>query len=175
MAQHFPMLEPHYARLPAGDLPRHPLHVVCDNIRSAYNVGSIFRTADACGAAHVHLCGMSAHPPHHKLEKTALGAQAYVPWTYYERTTACVEALQMQGVHVAAVEVTADAQPFTQVDWPQPSAVVFGNEVNGITMRVLGRVDRVVCIPMHGHKNSINVATAAGIVLYGVLAKWGVA
>lgn len=168
-------LEPHYAGIRRTDLPefpRQPVHVVLDNIRSAFNVGSIFRTADAGAVAHIHLCGMSAHPPHPKLAKTALGAFDYVPWTYHERTKDCIAALQQQGIHVAAIEVAEGAVPMHCVEWPQPVAIVFGNEVNGINVDNLARCDSVVKIPMHGFKNSINVATAFGVVLYSVLAQW---
>ncbi len=168
-------LEPHFAGVPLDErapVARNPIHVVLDNLRSALNVGSIFRTADAAAAEHIHLCGMSAHPPHPKLEKTALGAFEYVPWTYYERNRDCVDALKEQGVPVVAIEVTDDAVPFTAFEWPKPVAVVLGNEVNGVNVRVLRRADAVVKIPMQGFKNSINVSTAAGIILYAVLAQW---
>lgn len=168
-------LEPHYAGLKSDalpELPRQPLHVVLDNLRSAYNVGSIFRTSDACAAAHMHLCGMSAHPPHRKLEKTALGAFEYVPWTYYERVKDCIASLHASGIPVVAVEVADNAVPYTQFDWPKPVAVVFGNEVTGISESVQRLCDATVCIPMCGYKNSVNVATAAGVLLYGVLAAW---
>ena len=168
-------IEPHYTDTSAGKITlcaRSPVHVVLDNIRSAYNVGSIFRTSDACAAAHLHLCGMSAHPPHKKLDKTALGAQEYVPWTYWERTRDCLEALRGQGLPVIGVEVTDDAVPMDQFTWPQPAAVVFGNEVDGINERRLRQCGHVVRIPMRGHKNSLNVATAFGIVVYAMLAQW---
>lgn len=170
------MLEPHYAGIPSEALPalpRQPLHLVLDNLRSAYNVGSIFRTADAGAAAQVHLCGMSAHPPHRKLAKTALGAFDYVPWAYYERTRDCIESLRAQGMAVVAVETAPGAVPFSRFAFPRPTALVFGNEVSGIAEENLRRCDAIVCIPMHGHKNTMNVATAAGVVLYGVLAQWG--
>lgn len=170
-----PELEPHYAGLPAEArevLRRNPIHLVLDNIRSAYNVGSAFRTADAVAAEHVHLCGMSAYPPHHKLEKTALGAFEYVPWTYYERTRDCIEGLRAQGVHVAGIEVRAGALSYVDFAWPQPVAVVFGNEVTGIHERNLSRCDSVIQIPMRGYKNSINVATAIGVILYAALDRW---
>ena len=165
-------LEPHYAgtpldRLPA--IPRRPVHIVLDNLRSAYNVGSIFRTSDAGAVEHIHLCGMSAHPPHKKLEKTALGALDYVPWTYYERTCDALRMLKDNGVHVVAVEATNETIPIADFDWPEPVAIVFGNEVAGINERVLNACDAAVHIPMHGYKNSMNVATAFGIVLYEVL------
>ncbi|HNR33107.1 MAG TPA: TrmH family RNA methyltransferase [Candidatus Hydrogenedentes bacterium] len=167
--------EPHYAGVPPETLPpvsRHPIHVVLDNFRSAYNVGSAFRTADAAAVAHVHLCGMSAHPPHRKIEKTALGAFDYVPWTYHERVKDCLAALRADGVPIVAIEVADGATPFTDFAWPQPVAVVFGNEVTGINESVLRQCDGVACIPMYGHKNSVNVATAIGVILYGILTCW---
>ena len=168
-------LEPHYADLPPDERPaiaRNPVHVVLDNLRSAYNVGAIFRTADAGAVVHIHLCGMSAHPPHKKLEQTALGAFEYVPWTYYERNRDCIDALHAQQIPVVAVEVTPEAVPMHEYTWPRPVAIVVGNEVQGVNHRVLRRADAVVAIPMHGYKNSINVSTAFGIVLYDILAQW---
>lgn len=170
-------LEPHYARTPADELPkieRNPVHVVLDNLRSAYNVGSIFRTSDAGAVEHIHLCGMSAHPPHKKLEKTALGAFEYVPWTYHERTTDALEELGQKDILRVAVEVTENSVPVPDFEWPTPVAIVFGNEVTGINERVLRACDAAVRIPMHGYKNSMNVATAFGIVLYEVLRRWKV-
>ncbi len=168
-------LEPHYSGIPIEDMPpivRQPVHVVLDNLRSAFNVGSIFRTADAGAVAHMHLCGMTAHPPHPKLEKTALGAFSYVPWTYYERNRDCLDALEAKGIPVISIEVTETAVPMTDIVWPQPVAIVFGNEVHGVNERVLRRSQAVVKIPMKGYKNSINVATAFGIVLYDILRQW---
>ena len=168
-------LEPYYAGSPRDDrdrIRRRPVHVVLDNIRSAFNVGSIFRTADAGAVEHLHLCGMCAHPPHRKLEKTALGAFDYVPWTYYERTTDALERLGEQGIPRVAIEVTPDALAINDFEWMQPVAIVFGNEVAGVQERVLKRCDAVVKIPMQGYKNSINVATAFGIVLYDILGRW---
>ncbi len=169
------MLEPHYANVPLDQLPclpRNPVHVVLDNLRSAYNVGSIFRTSDAGAVERIHLCGMSAHPPHKKISKTALGAQDYVPWTYYERSSSAVDAIKAQGVCVVAVEVVEHAVPHVHFDWPRPVAIVFGNEVNGVGEAVLKRCDAAVRIPMKGFKNSINVATAFGVVLYDILRRW---
>jgi len=170
-----PDREPHYRGLgleALPPLPRQPIHLVLDNIRSAYNVGAMFRTADACAVAHVHLCGMSAHPPHRKLEKTALGAFDYVPWTYHERTRDCLEGLKAEGIYLVAAEVQPDAAPLPAFEWPRPSALIVGNEVTGISERNLARCDAVVQIPMQGYKNSINVATALGILLYDAVAKW---
>ena len=169
--------EPHYGGRPLDKRPevsRQPIHVVLDNIRSAYNVGSIFRTSDAAAVEHIHLCGMSAHPPHKKLEKTALGAFEYVPWTYYERTVDALDALGDCGVHRVAVEAVKDGLPITEYEFPKPLAIVFGNEVTGINKRVMGRCDTTAYIPMMGYKNSMNVATAFGVVVYEILRRWEV-
>jgi tRNA G18 (ribose-2'-O)-methylase SpoU len=115
---------------------------------------------------------MCAHPPHPKLEKTALGAFEYVPWTYYERNRDCIDALEAQGIPLVSIEVTPEAIPYPKFEWPSPVAIAFGNEVNGVNHRVLERSSAVVCIPMHGYKNSINVATAFGIILYDILGRW---
>jgi 23S rRNA (guanosine2251-2'-O)-methyltransferase len=168
-------LEPYYAGQSPEErivIPRRPVHVMLDNLRSAFNVGSIFRTADAGAAAHLHLCGMTAHPPHQKLEKTALGAFDYVPWTYYERNRDCLDALKEQNIPVVAVETADNAVPYTRFIYPQPVAIVFGNEENGVNDRVLRRCDAVVQIPMAGYKKSMNVATAFGIVLFAILDQW---
>ena len=169
------VIEPHYAGIPADDvpsLPRQPVTVVLDNIRSAFNVGSIFRTADAAPAEHIHLCGMTAFPPNDRLARTALGATDYVPWSYHRKALDAVDSLVERAIPVIAVEVADDAVAHTRFRWPRPVAVVFGHEVHGIRPEVLERCDATVEIPMHGYKNSINVATAFGVVLYEILRQW---
>ncbi|MBM3288752.1 MAG: RNA methyltransferase [Candidatus Hydrogenedentes bacterium] len=170
--------EPHYQRVPRERLPsmaRNPIHVVLDNLRSAFNVGSIFRTADAGAVAHVHLCGMTSYPPNKKLEKTALGALDYVPWTHHSDTRAALERLRGEGVESVAIEAIDGAPAHTAFDWPRPVAIVFGNEVTGIGADVLGLCGATVQIPMRGFKNTINVATAFGVVMYEVLRQWDAA
>ncbi len=170
-------LEPHYRMVPRDrlqEMPRGPVHVVLDNIRSAFNVGSIFRTADAGVAAHIHLCGMTAHPPNAKLAKTALGAFDYVPWSYHAQTADALEALRTHNIPCVAVEVGDGAVSYLEFDWPRPVAIVFGNEVHGVAAEVLARSDTRVYIPMKGHKNTLNVATAFGIVFYEVLRRLAV-
>ena len=115
---------------------------------------------------------MTAHPPHKKLEKTALGAFEYVPWTYYERTSRAIEALHDQGIPVVAIEATEGAVSYAAFEWPRPVAVVFGNEVTGISEKVLSRCDATVSIPMLGYKNTVNVATAFGVILFEILRRW---
>jgi len=168
-------LEPHYRmvlpqQLPP--LPRNPVHVVLDNLRSAFNVGSILRTSDAGAVAHAHLCGMTARPPNVKLYKTALGAFDYVPWTYHETTQQALDQLAAEGIPPVAVEVADNAASYLEFDWPRPVALVFGHEVHGIDPDVLARCAAAVYIPMAGYKNSLNVATAFGVVLYELLRRW---
>ncbi|GMU93061.1 MAG: hypothetical protein AMXMBFR4_21190 [Candidatus Hydrogenedentota bacterium] len=168
--------EPHYRGVPTSALPpvaRNPLHVVLDSLRSAFNVGSIFRTADAAAVECIHLCGHTAHPPSKKLEKTALGALDYVPWTHHPDALTAIRALQRKGIPCVAGEVVENAVFHTSFDWPRPVAVVFGNEVVGIAPETLRQCDGIVCIPMQGFKNTINVATAFGIIVYEILRHWG--
>lgn len=171
-----PEIEPHYAKIPPDQLsapPRNPVHVLLDNLRSAFNVGSIFRTSDAGAVEHLHLCGMTAYPPNVKLAKTALGALDYVPWTHYQDVNEALDGLRERGIPIVAVEVTETAVPHIHYPWPRPVAIVFGHEVSGIRAETLGRCGAVVKIPMYGHKNTINVATAFGVVLYEILRRWG--
>lgn len=153
-------------------LPKHPLHLVLDNLRSAFNVGSIFRTADAARLARVITCGYTAHPPHPKLDKTALGALPYVDTEHFADTLEAIAALQAEGIPVWALETLPDSQVYTALSYPQPLAIVLGNEALGISRQVLARCDQVIEIPMFGFKNSLNVAAAAAVVVFEVLRQW---
>jgi len=150
-------------------LPRRPIHIVLDNLRSAFNVGSIFRLADAARAAEVITCGYTACPPHHKLEQTSLGTTDSVPWRRFEDTVSALADLKGNGVQVVAVETARGATLFHRFVYRFPVALVLGNEALGISEAALRMCDAVVEIPVFGYKNSINVATAAGVVLYGIL------
>jgi len=150
-------------------LERRPIHIVLDNLRSAFNVGAIFRLADAARAAAVIPCGYTAHPPHHKLEQTSLGTTDSVPWQRFAQTTDAVDELRRAGVQVVALETAESATPFHRFDFAFPVGLVLGNEALGVSQAVLARCDGVVQIPVFGYKNSVNVATAAAIVLYELL------
>lgn len=166
------------------------IFVIADRIRSLYNVGSLFRTADAFGVAKLYLCGYTGTPPRKEITKVALGAEETVPWEKRGQTWKLVEELQGQGVHVVALEIdrfdvarglvprlprhgggqAADKLP-RYVALPDfrpkfPLALIVGNEVNGISRGVLARADAIVHIPMLGKKESLNVSVAAGIALY---------
>jgi tRNA G18 (ribose-2'-O)-methylase SpoU len=153
-------------------LPRQPITVVLDNLRSAFNVGSIFRTADSALCEKLLLCGITAHPPHLKLQRTAMGALDYVPWEYYKHTEDAVGSLKERGVSVVCLELTDVSSLYWEVKYPQPLCLVLGNEALGISRKVLERADYMVHIPMKGFKNSINVACAFSVVLFEVIHQW---
>lgn len=156
-----------YARL-----GKHPLYLVLDNLRSAFNVGSIFRSVDAARLAGVFTCGYTAHPPHKKLDKTALGTLDYVPTRHFDTALDALDYLSDRGIAVWALETTSHSVSHTQVDYPQPLALVLGNEALGVDRAVLERCERIVEIPMYGYKNSLNVASAAAVVTFEVLRQW---
>jgi len=154
-------------------LPRRPIHIVLDNLRSAFNVGSIFRLADAARAAEVIPCGYTAYPPHHKLEQTSLGTTDSVPWRRFDETTSALADLKDKGIQLVAVETARRATPYHRFDYRFPVALVLGNEALGVSEPALRMCEALVEISVFGYKNSVNVATAAGIVLYEVLRQGG--
>lgn len=159
---------------------RLPVIVVLDNIRSLYNTGAFFRTADGCAVERLVLCGITPRPDQggrqqRAIAKTALGAELAVPWEYRADTRAALATVAAAGYHVVAVETAAPAVELS--DWVPswPLCLVFGHEKDGIGGEVAGLVETSVRIPMLGQKRSLNVATAAGVVLYEVLRRWRLA
>jgi len=152
-----------------GLLPGEGPRVVLDNIRSAFNVGSIFRTAEAAGAEHLFLCGISATPANPRVVKTALGAEGVLPWSHHISTAEVLARLRADGVALIAVEVSERSVPYTALAFPERVAFIFGHEVAGIAVPILEQSDHVVEIPMLGHKNSLNVATSVGVILFEAL------
>lgn len=147
------------------------VEALLDNIRSVYNVGSIFRTADGAGLRHLHLCGITPPPDHPKTAKTALGAEQSVAWTSYRNGLDTAVALQENGCQLWAIEDSPEAQSLFALPVPlngTPIVLVVGNELTGIDPDILARCDRVLRIPMQGYKKSLNVATAFGIAAYAV-------
>ena len=158
-------------RLSLGDFknyPKQPIVLVLDNVRSGLNVGSIFRTADAFAIEKIILCGITAQPPHREILKTALGSTESVEWSYFQEANDVVPSLKMEGYIVYAVEQT------TQKIWLQnfrpeigkKYALVLGNEVEGVDQQVLELCDGALEIPQFGTKHSLNVAVAAGVVIW---------
>lgn len=149
------------------DMAKVPVRLVLDDVRSRHNVGSMFRTADAFGCEGIDLCGFTPTPPHREIEKTALGATASVPWRSAAHTLEAVQALQREGYRVWAVEQTRNAVDIRA--WrPVPGeriALVFGNELNGVSDAVVTAADGCLMIPQRGTKHSLNVSVCAGIVV----------
>lgn len=150
---------------------RLPVIVVLDNIRSLYNTGAFFRTADACAVEKLVLCGITPRPDQGRrqqraIAKTALGAELAVPWEYEADTAAAVAKAADAGHHVAAIEASPGAVDLYSWHPRWPVCLVFGHETDGVEAELAARIDTHVRIPMHGVKRSLNVATAAGVVLY---------
>lgn len=147
---------------------KNPLVVVLDNVRSMYNVGSVFRTADAFRIEAIYLCGITSCPPHPEIHKTALGAEDAVDWYYNKSALETVKTLQQQGYEVLAIE-QVEGSTMLQDFMPETNkkyAVVFGNEVKGVSQDVVDCCDGCLEIPQFGTKHSLNVSTAAGIVMW---------
>ncbi len=146
-----------------------PLVVVLDDVRSMYNVGSVFRTSDAFRVAAIHLCGITARPPHAEIHKTALGAEDSVDWEYFSSAKDSVRALQEQGFKVFAVEQAEGSTMLQNLSLGNDKgkyAIVMGNEVKGVNQEVVDMCDGCIEIPQFGTKHSLNVSTTAGIVIW---------
>lgn len=145
-----------------------PIIIVLENIRSAYNVGSVFRTSDAFLVEAIYIIGYSAKPPHKEIKKTALGAEETVTWKYFKTTAEAIEELRASGFNVYAAEQAEGSYKLNAIGF-EPSekiAVVFGNEVTGVEQSTITLCDGCLEIPQLGMKHSLNIATAAGVVLW---------
>ncbi len=148
--------------------------VVLHNVRSAHNVGSIFRTSDAAGVARIILTGYTPIPidrfgrPQKDIAKTALGAQDVIPWEYKTTANAAMRELRTRGYRVIGVELDDRAIDFREYRCTVPTAFVFGNEVRGLSPALRNACDELIEIPMRGMKESLNVSVAAGVILFGV-------
>ncbi len=151
---------------------RFPVVALLDNIRSMYNVGAFFRVADGVGLEKLCLCGITAHPPKGGIRKTALGAEGTVPWEHSWDAVQTAERQRVSGYQLAAIETSSSAVDLFQWQPKFPVCVLFGNEVDGLHPQLLEMADAHVRIPMLGQKNSLNVATAGGVVLYELLRKY---
>lgn len=152
-----------------------PIVVILDNIRSANNIGSVFRTADAFLISKLYLCGISSTPPNKDIHKTALGAQDSVEWEYCKETCSVVETLQKDAYKVYAIEQVEDSislETFSPSK-NQKIALVFGNEVKGVSQDVVNMCDGSIEIPQYGTKHSLNISVSFGIVIWDIFSKMG--
>ncbi len=145
-----------------------PFYVICDNIRSLENIGSIFRTADALGVNKIFLGGICGQPPQPKISKTALGAEKNIPWEHHWQIWRIVEKLQQEKVLIVVLEQAKKGLVYTQFKPKFPLALVVGNEIKGVSSSILKRADQVIYLPMFGQKESLNAAVAFGIAGYWI-------
>tara|TARA_B110000263_G_C15175096_1_gene448819 strand:+ start:338 stop:892 length:555 start_codon:yes stop_codon:yes gene_type:complete len=147
-------------------IPRLPISILVENVRSVHNVGSIFRSADGFGAEKIYLSGYTAHPPREDLHKTALGAEDAVPWEYFENPLDAAEVIKKQGIPLILIEQTKQSKSMYEIDWEFPVCFIVGNEVSGVSEELSAMADIHAELPMRGVKQSLNVSVATGVVGY---------
>lgn len=149
-----------------------PVFVLLHNVRSAHNVGAIFRTADAAGVSKIYLTGYTPAPidrfkrPQKEIAKTALGAEAFLPWEYVKSPSTLLEKMRAGGFRIVGVEQDVCAIDYRTLQLTEPTLFIFGNEVRGVSPALRAKCDQLCEIPMRGKKESLNVATTAGIILF---------
>ena len=155
------------------DMNKLPAVLVLDDVRSAMNVGSAFRTSDAFALEQIYLCGITAQPPHREINKTALGAQDTVTWEHADSISDCLDQLKAEGFQIIAVEQADESTSLLnfKVDADAKYAFIFGNEVFGVNDEVVQRADTVLEIPQYGTKHSLNISVSIGVVLWDFVAK----
>jgi tRNA G18 (ribose-2'-O)-methylase SpoU len=152
------------------NLEKIPVIIVLDNVRSAQNVGSVFRTSDAFCIQKIYLCGITAQPPHKEIHKTALGAQDAVPWEYSKDTKSVITVLKNDGWHICSVEQTEQSTKLHEISvhTNKGYVLIFGNEVSGVEQAVIDMSDECIEIPQFGTKHSFNISVSCGIVLWDI-------
>lgn len=150
------------------EAPKLPLVVVLDNVRSLYNIGSIFRSCDAFRVKSVYLCGITATPPNAEIHKTALGGEDSVEWKYFEKTEDVIQQLRQEDYFIYSIEQVENSTRLQNLslDATKTYAIVFGNEVKGVSQNVVDLSNDCLEIPQFGTKHSLNVSIAAGIVIW---------
>ena len=144
-------------------------YVVCDNVRSLENVGSIFRTADALGVTKLFLCGITGTPPNDKIAKTALGAEKNIPFEYHKQTWRLIEKLKKERINIVVLEQDKKSILYTKFKPKFPLALIIGHEVKGVSKKNLELADHIIHLPMAGKKESLNVSVAFGIAGYEII------
>lgn len=149
------------------NVKRNPVYVLCDNIRSIYNVGSVFRTSDAALIEKLYLTGYTPYPPRPEIEKVALGATGAVPWEYVKNPLDVIKELKSRGVKIVPLEITENSTNYTDVKAENfPLCLVLGNELTGVSNEIISQADFSIEIPQYGYKHSINVSVAYGIAVF---------
>jgi len=155
----------------AGSIQKNPITIICDNVLDTYNVGSIFRLADAVAAEKVILCGATLTPPNSRIKKASINTTGWVNWEYAETAAAALTHLRGENpkLSIVAVEQDSRSKPFYKVSYEFPLAIVVGHESTGVSPEVLDMADLIVEMPMWGVNTSLNVMVSAGIILYEIM------
>jgi 23S rRNA (guanosine2251-2'-O)-methyltransferase len=155
----------------ASKIKRNPVYIVVDNVLDTYNIGSIFRLAEAVAAEKVLLCAGSETPPNSRIKKASINTTEWVPWEYHKTGIDAVTALRKEvpGIQIVSVELDKRSVPYDQVDYTFPVAIVVGHETDGVSEEVLAASDYIVELPMWGINISLNVMVSLGIALYEVM------
>ena len=144
-----------------------PITIILDNVRSALNVGAIFRTSDAFLIEKIILCGITATPPNKEIRKTALGSTNSVAWEYEENIITAITNLQKSGTYIIGVEQVHESSSLNTFNIPnQPLAIILGNEVDGVSIEAINNCNEIIEIPQFGTKHSLNISVAAGLVIW---------
>lgn len=159
----------------AKKIKRNPIYIIVDNVLDTYNIGSIFRLADAVAAEEVVLCGESLTPPHTRIKKASINTTEVVRWRYEKTAGEAIRKIRGRGkigeIRVIAIEQDKRSKPYTQINWSFPIVLVVGNESYGVSKEVLEMCDEIVELPMWGVNTSLNVVVSLGIVLYEIMRK----
>ncbi len=149
-------------------IKRNPIYIILDNVLDTYNIGAIFRLADAIAAEKVILCGQTETPPHTRIKKASINTTEWVPWEYSETAASAIQKLKVKSskLKVFAVEQSSKSVPYDKVQYEFPLALVVGHETEGVSKEILKIADQIVEIPMWGINKSLNVMVSLGIVLY---------
>jgi len=157
----------------AKSLKKNPIYLILDNVLDTYNVGSIFRLADAVAAKKVFLCGQTLTPPNSRIKKASINTWQWVNWEYSPSAIEAIKRITHNSsrITIVAVEQDSRSKPFSQTKYKLPLAIVVGNETSGVSKEVLDLADMIVELPMWGVNRSLNVMVSLGIVLYKIMEK----
>ena len=172
-------IDPIEAQIHSSELKRNPIILIVENVYDTYNIGGLFRLADALAVEKIYLCGEMETPPHHKIEKASVGTYKIVPWEYKNTALEVIEELKSnekcemrnEKFQIIAIEQSEASVPYTEIEYTCPVALLVGNETFGVLPETLAAVDHIGEIPMWGINKSLNVIVSAGIVAYHCLHK----
>ena len=152
-------------------IKKNPIYIILDNVLDTYNIGSIFRLADAVSASKVILCGQTETPPHTRIKKASINTTEWVAWQYFADAKSAISNIkyQISNIRIIAIEQSERSIPYDKADYQFPIALVVGHETEGVSKEVLKIVDQIVEIPMWGINKSLNVMVSLGIVLYKIM------